>query len=64
MRSACGAGLISMAIVCAQSVALQAHAPSSWQWTERVVEDEGASVGDIEGSVPLAECLRRCEAEA
>ena len=48
-----------MAVVCAQSVALAAHAPTSWQWTENVVQDEGGSVGDIEGQVSLSESPQR-----
>lgn len=57
----CSAGLMAMAVVCAQSIALQDHASSSWQWRQGVVMDEGNSAGDFEGRIALAECVELCE---
>ncbi|CAE8611001.1 unnamed protein product, partial [Polarella glacialis] len=56
----CVAGLASMASVCAQSVALRGRGRGRWQWHPSVVEDEGPSIGDAYGKVPLAECLSLC----
>lgn len=57
----CSAGLVAMAVVCAQSIALQDRAPSPWKWMPGIVLDEGNSVGDFEGRVALAECVELCE---
>lgn len=57
----CSAGLLSMAVVCMQSVALEILGVSTWQRTDRVVMEEGESVGDAEGQIALAACLQWCE---
>lgn len=63
----CSAGLVAIAAVCAQSVAVSVG-PSvgvgGWGWTERPVREEGSGLEDVLGAVPLAECLRLCEARA
>eukprot|EP00928_Gymnodinium_smaydae_P002695 TRINITY_DN10969_c0_g1_i1.p1 TRINITY_DN10969_c0_g1~~TRINITY_DN10969_c0_g1_i1.p1 ORF type:complete len:659 (-),score=115.22 TRINITY_DN10969_c0_g1_i1:150-2126(-) len=62
VRSDCGAGLASMAAVCAQSLALQRQRQRpAWLETERVVQEEGRSVADYEGNIALAECFLLCD---
>lgn len=64
--NACSAGLLAMAAVCAQSIALQStpQAMPGWYWTERPVEEEGRSVDDFIGNMVLSECLRLCAERA
>ncbi|CAK9074625.1 unnamed protein product [Durusdinium trenchii] len=61
-KSTCGAGLLAVAAVCSQSIALQmADVSSRWRWTERPVQAEGRAVKDILEAMPAGDCLRLCE---
>ena len=60
-KATCAAGLLSVAALCSQSIALT---NSSWSFTERPVREEGRAVKDILEPMPAESCLRLCEAHA
>ena len=60
-KTTCAAGLLSVAAVCSQSIAVT---NSSWSFTERPVREEGSAVLDILEPMPAESCLRHCEEHA
>ncbi|CAL1139002.1 unnamed protein product [Cladocopium goreaui] len=61
-KSTCGSGLLAVAAVCSQSLALQmVNISTRWRWTERPVQNEGRSVKDFLEPMLAGDCLRLCE---